>query len=55
MLDTARCPLSVSSFAVLAAASLFLGLALRKEPAGRVLALAAIVAATAFVIDIYCY
>lgn len=39
----------------LAVASLFLGIALRREPAGRVLLLAAIVAAVAFVVDIYCY
>jgi hypothetical protein len=39
----------------LAVASLFLGLALRREPAGRVLLLASIVATVAFVVDIYFY
>jgi hypothetical protein len=39
----------------LAVASLLLGLVLRREPAGRVLTLASICAAVAFLIDIYCY
>ena len=39
----------------LAVASLFLGIALRREPAERVLTLAALTAVVAFLIDIYCY
>jgi len=39
----------------LAVASVFLGLALRREPAGRVLNLALTCAAVAFLVDIYCY
>ena len=39
----------------LAAASLFLGVALRREPAGRMLGVAAVVALVAFFVDIYCY
>jgi hypothetical protein len=39
----------------LAAASLLLGLALRREPAGRVLDLALTAALVAFLVDIYCY
>ena len=39
----------------LAAASLFLGVALRRENAGRVLSLAATAAVVAFVVDIYLY
>jgi len=39
----------------LAAASLFLGLALRHERASRVLSLAATAAAVAFLVDIYLY
>ena len=39
----------------LAVASLFLGVALRREPAGRVLSLALTAAVVAFLIDIYLY
>jgi hypothetical protein len=39
----------------LAVASLFLGVVLRRESAGRVLTLAALTAAVAFLVDIYCY
>jgi len=39
----------------LAAASLFLGRALRREPAGRVLGLALTAAGVAFLVDIYLY
>ena len=39
----------------LATASLFIGLALRREKAGRVLGLALTVAAVAFLVDIYMY
>lgn len=39
----------------LAAASLFLGLALRRETAPRVLGLALTAAVVAFLVDIYCY
>jgi hypothetical protein len=39
----------------LAAASLFLGLALRRDSASRVLSLAATAAAVAFLVDIYLY
>ena len=39
----------------LALASLLLGLILRREPAGDVLKLAAVVAAIAFLVDIYLY
>jgi hypothetical protein len=39
----------------LAVASLFLGVALRREAASRVLTLAATAALVAFLVDIYCY
>jgi hypothetical protein len=39
----------------LAAASLFLGIALPSEPAGRVTAIAVLAASIAFVVDIYFY
>jgi hypothetical protein len=39
----------------LAVASVFLGVALRREPAARVLNLALTAAAVAFLVDIYCY
>lgn len=39
----------------LAIASVLLGVTLRREPAGRVLGLAVMVALVAFLVDIYCY
>jgi hypothetical protein len=39
----------------LAVASLFLGIALRREQAGRVVTMAVVIAAIAFLVDIYCY
>ena len=39
----------------LAVASLFLGIALRRERAGRVVTMAVVIAAIAFLVDIYCY
>jgi hypothetical protein len=46
---------TVDGIVTLAVASVFLGLALRREPAGRVLSVAALAAAVAFLVDIYCY
>ena len=44
-----------SAVFTLAAASLLLGVALRREVGGRILGLALTAAAVAFLVDIYCY
>ena len=46
---------TVDGIVTLAVASVFLGIALRREPAGRVLSLAALVASVALLVDVYCY
>jgi len=46
---------TVDGIVTLAVASVFLGIALRREPSGRVISLAALVAAVALLVDVYCY
>ncbi|TML91368.1 MAG: hypothetical protein E6G06_09915 [Actinobacteria bacterium] len=46
---------TVDGIVTFAVASVFLGIALRREPSGRVISLAALVAAVALLVDVYCY
>src|SRR5437016_5906013 len=46
---------TVDGIVTLAVAFVFLSVALRREPAGRVLSLAALAASVALLVDVYCY
>jgi hypothetical protein len=46
---------TVDGIVTLAVASVFLGIALRREAAGRVLSLAALAGTIALLVDVYCY